>query len=458
MQHKLNQWFPSSIVFLLLILRAGAQSAPPTEPPPGVGHRSIQLAQPIPTDTGGGLFAHDLTGDGKMDLLVTSANHVGAYTVSGKKLWVVECDVRLFDFTHHPSAIAGDLDGDGQEEVAILTKTNEIQILDGRTGATKKILKDIGQPIAMAIVNLRGLGDREIVLQDSLIAIRAISADDGAELWRTDQYRSIEHSPLRQADLDGDGLDEIAGAAIIDNDGKRMNAWDLGRIHESMDSIVIADIVPGLPLEVALAEQRGANSHTDVVNSDEIVFRALNPWNWEDPDKLVVGDFDPERPGLEIFNRSSGGDGTTPRGREKEFADEEAPWVLDAKGDLITKYYVNDHKPEWWTGSGLEEIFRINWDGSPRDRIAGKERHRLGASAIVDPISCAFEVIFPGHAERIYVADVLGDWREEVMTVDTGGTIEIYWNESPNPNPEKPRYWKQQHYRRQKQNWNYYSP
>jgi hypothetical protein len=59
---------------------------------------------------------------------------------------------------------------------------------------------------------------------------------------------------------------------------------------------------------------------------------------------------------------------------------------------------------------------------------------------------------------RIYAADVQGDYREEVITIDEDNYVKVFWNEANNPNPEKPRYWAQQHYRRQKQNWNYYSP
>jgi hypothetical protein len=237
-----------------------------------------------------------------------------------------------------------------------------------------------------------------------------------------------------------------------------MNSWDLGGVYESMDSLVIADVVPGLPLEAVLAEQRGDQSHTDVVNPERIVFRALNPWNWEDPDKLAVGDFDPSRPGLEIFNRSSGGDGVCPRGREEPYVEEEGPWVLDATGQLLAKYYINDYKPPWWTGHGIEEICRIDWDGDAADELVAKERHKNGAGAIVDAMTGEFRQIFEAAAVRIYGADVRGDSREEVIIVDESGEVRVFWDARPHPGPMRPRPWSQQHYRRQKQNWNYYSP
>jgi len=415
----------------------------------------FKLEQPVPREHGG-LFVHDLNNDGLFDFVITSDAHIGAYDHNGTKLWIRHGDIKLGDYYHHPGAIAGDMDGDGAEEIAYLT-SDEIIIINATTGVKEKTLP-FGKVKAMAIANLRGLGDRDSILQYSQTKIKAINLDDGSELWQSDEYRGIEHSPLRIADLDGDGLDEVAGANIVDHDGKKINNWDLGGVYKHADSLIIADVIPGYPLEVVLAEQRGSKSHTDVVNSEKIVFRSLNPWNWEDPDKVAVGDFDSSKTGLEIFNRSSGGDGTCPRGREEPFKFEECPWVIDSRGEPICRYYVNDKKPAWWTGHGLEEICRIDWDGDAVDEIVAKERHKNGAGAIVNPITGEFKEIFAGKAVRIYAADIQGDSREEVIMLDEAGIIKIFWNSNVNGSGPKPRYWKKQHYRRQKQNWNYYSP
>jgi len=434
---------PMVFTFLLLVVFAGDGGAEDVRETTATSPIVFALDQPVPGNEGG-LFAHDVNGDGVMDIVVTSDKHIGVYECSGKKLWAGKVNIRLFEALHHPSAIAGDLDGDGQQEVAYFTPSNQIEIRDAATGSLKKTIEVSGKPIAMAIANLRGKGDTQIIIQYSQTHLKAISADDATLLWETREYRGVEHSPLRQADLDGDGFDEIAGVSIIDHDGKKMNRWDLGDVYKAMDSIVIADIVPGYPLEIALAEQRGAASHTDVVNHQRIIFRALNPWDWEDPDKLAVGDFDIDRPGLEIFNRSSGGDGTAPRDSDDPngHEDEIAPWVLDSKGKLINKYYLNDKKPSWWTGEGLEEISKIDWDGDGQDEIVGKERHKVGAGAIINPITGEFRKIFRAKAARIYAADVLGDYREEVIILDEGGFLKIFWNDQSNTNPPRPRYWK----------------
>ncbi|MFC1692170.1 hypothetical protein ACFL1R_01540 [Candidatus Latescibacterota bacterium] len=417
------------------------------------------LDQQLPMDFGG-IFVYDVDGDANFDYIITSQDFIGVYNHTGKKLWVKEVPIKLFHYIHHPSVIAGDLDGDNEAELAFLietSKANEIQILDARSGKKEKIIPVKGFPIAIAIANLRGKGDRDILLQYDRTTISAFAADDEILLWETKDYLSIEHSPLRQADIDGDGMDEVAGANFVDHDGTTMNNWDLGGAWRNIDSMVIADIIPGYPLEVALAEQRGEHSHTVVVNPDMIVFRSLNPWNWEDPDKLAVGNFHPD-PGLEIFNRSSGGDGTCPRKSEEPYRFEEGPWLLDSTGELICKYYINDKKPSWWTGHGIEEICRIDWDGDRYDEIVAKERHTQGAGAIIDPVSGLFRVIFLGKSVRIYAADVTGDFREEVVIIDMEGIVKVYKNKDTLRYPEKPSYWTKQHYCRQKQNWDYYSP
>jgi len=452
--------FPILLISLGLSLRtAAAEEAADAPSGSFMACRSFKLKQPLPTwDEGGGIFAHDFNGDQHPEFIVTSPGHIAAYANTGQNLWAEAVDIKMFAFPgNHPSAIAGDMDNDGHQEIAYLTTDNEIVILAAYVGGEKKRLSDIGEPIAMAIANLRGLGDRDIVLQYSQTSLRAISAADVSTVWETDQYRGIEHSPLRLADLDGDGRDEIAGAAIIDHDGSRMNKWDLGDAYQSMDSIVIADVVPGYPLEVVLAEQRGANSRTDLVSPGEILFQTLNPWNWEDPDKLAVGDFDPDKVGLEIFNRSSGGDGTAPRGEDDLHKNEQAPWVLDSRGQLITKYYLNDKKPSWWIPDGIEFACRIDWNGDGRDEIVAKERHRDGAGAVINPITGDFLAVFRVSARIIYAADLVGDFREEVLVVTDDGAVTVFRN-IQSPRIEKPSYWTQQWYRRQKQNWNYYSP
>ena len=73
-----------------------------------------------------------------------------------------------------------------------------------------------------------------------------------------------------------------------------------------------------------------------------------------------------------------------------------------------------------------------------------------------EPIGGRFAARFHEQADRLYVADVSGDWREEII-VANGNELHIYENAAENPRPHQPRLW-QQHYRRGKMTWDYYSP
>ena len=80
------------------------------------------------------------------------------------------------------------------------------------------------------------------------------------------------------ADLDGDGRDEILGPILLDANGKRLGAWDLERDRRthlrSLDSLTVGDVVPGLPLEIVLAEQ-GGNNEAITLNAEENKIRQV---------------------------------------------------------------------------------------------------------------------------------------------------------------------------------------
>jgi hypothetical protein len=131
--------------------------------------------------------------------------------------------------------------------------------------------------------------------------------------------------------------------------------------------------------------------------------------------------------------------------------------VFDAQSNLIATYEMDDVVPEGWTAKGVEVIFTIYWTGEPNQLLAAKERHKSGDVAIFDPLSGRFLYRFKEKADRIYVADVSGDWREELIVLN-GNELHIYQNPEDNPNPSHQSLWAENHYRRNKLTWNYYSP
>ncbi|MGL6139217.1 MAG: hypothetical protein ACRC2M_18125, partial [Planktothrix sp.] len=165
--------------------------------------------------------------------------------------------------------------------------------------------------------------------------------------------------------------------------------------------------------------------------------------NWE-PQNAALGDFDPSRPGLEIWCRS-------------RVNKDQKTIVFDAKGQLISNYEFSKIAPEGWTQKGVEVIFTVDWTGEPKQLAAAKERHEQGDVAIFDPLNGEYQIRFPEQAYRLYVADVSNDWREELIVL-SAQELRIYHNPEPNPNPKRASLWEQNRYRRSKMTWNYYSP
>ena len=424
----------------------------------------IRLAQKVPAGySGGGMIAHDVDNDGRMDLVLGTQYAVGAYAHDGRTLWVVTPGVyRAAEWESlaggkRPGVMAGDMDGDGRQEVAYVSRSGTLRILDGETGVEKRRLS-VGEAQVAIIANIRGLGDQDAVLQADQTTLTAIRLDTGEQLWTTREFRGIDKRPARAADLDGDGKDEFVGSNIIGTDGRVAHSWDLIRDRpgfwwHDIDSVAIGDIIPGGKLEAAIAEQGGHNE-VIVFNQDAIQWGRFNAANRccqitkgkecieIDPDKVALGDFAGDA-ALEIFAPSACG---------------RAPWVLDSTGQVVASWIVDEVKPADWTIDGIEDIFGIDWFGDGHQRLLAKERFLDdGDIAIIDAMTGQFQRRYRVNVVRVYAADVSGDYREEAIALDQDGTLKIFWEESPAP-LKRTGYWSRQYYRRQKQNWNHYCP
>jgi hypothetical protein len=452
----------------------------------------FELAFPVlPTTARGSIFVHELDGDGLFDFVVTAEGTVSAYDHFGALLWLESASIHLpeaanggggYPGRHAPGAIAADIDGDGSAEIAFIGDDGIVRIRDGASGAPRNAENEAAFtfPGAEAIVaaNFRGLGDRDALVQYTQNELRAISLEDGATLWQTTEWSGMEHSAVRVADMDGDGLDEVIGPNFLGPDGVRLNGWDLqadrGTVVVGLDSLAVGDVVPGMPLEIALAETAPDESgigiqsgETIVVNPDAILWGTTRPSEdipptgqcatEKDPDKLAIGDFDPASAGLEIFARS---------------ACANHPWVMGSDGAIVATWNIADTAPEGWylgggkfpdSEGGIDVVTPIQWDAEGAQHVLLKERHLDRKAALVAPMSGAFLQVFDVLAARTYVADIAGDYREEVIVVEASATgngrVLVFWNETPNANPSaRARRWDEQFYRRIKQNWNYYSP
>jgi len=478
--------FGIALTLLGCELRADAAGLAYSEIRPHV----IRLDLPRETQGMGGIITADIDGDGQRDFIVTGPGFVSGYTYSGTKLWDRRVDIQVTQQSekhglpgwHGPGVQVTDVDGDRKADILFLTKRGTLEILEGYTGQTKRSVK-LQSPAGserwehLVVANFRGRGDRDLLLQATnatgyrmgrylaAYAIEELMHDGAAQpLWTRDDFVSAAHNGARVADLDGDGRDEVLGAMIVGPDGDLLlQVPVIGHV----DALFVADVRPDIPgLEVVALEE--SRSHWPVPGYNPISLRLNYYYNrlfgtgnrvflynakriiWEthfrhhEPQNAAVGDFDPSRPGLEIWCRS-------------RFNTRQAPFIFDAYGKLISRYQMADVAPASWTEKGVEVIFTIDWTGKPQQLAAATERHKAGDVGIFDAITGRFLHRFQAKTDRVYVADISGDWREELVVL-SGDQLRIYSNPDANPNPDRPSLWAKNHYLRSKMTWNYYSP
>lgn len=437
----------------------------------------------------GGMIAHDLDGDSRMDLLLTRPGQVIAVSGRGEILWRHQVEVQVTGQSeteglpglHGPGVQAGDTDGDGDPEVLYLTRAGDLRVVDGRSG---EIRAEIAlEPPAgarlwehLVLASFRGAGSSDLLLQATNAAgyrmgryIAAFGLDgwrDGEALeplWSRDDFTAAAHGGARVADLDGDGRHEVVSGGVVGPDGALLYELPLGG---HVDAVVIADVRPDLPgLEVVALEEGGGEGSQSpdgdgdgwpgslagaIQGGNRVFLFGTRGLVWEadhehqEPQNAAVGNFLPDRSTLQIWCRT-------------RYDVDQKPFVLDSVGDVIADYELTEVAPDDWTRSGIEVISPIHWSGAETQLIAAKERHEAGDVAVLDPMTGRFVVRIPETADRLYVADVLDDWREELVVI-SGDRLRVYSNPEANPRPGRKSLWSEDLYRRLKQTWNYYSP
>lgn len=472
-------------------------------------------------------FVADLNGDDLLDFCFRSKTKLYAYNHAGTKMWT---EISIANPAGNSGAKHGaaDVDGDGQIEIVAIDSSNKIYIFNGSTGVqegTEYTISGLGtdQRIGhIAIVNLRGEGDHDAILQtiDSHTendattnayyinrTLIAINLEDGSEIWDSrvtqnnstypstyEGYWGQAHGPFFSADIDYDGLDEIVGGNLIDTDGSIISIgypanWvsSTTTFIDHLDAIAVGDFRPdrsGLEWIVTEEDHDGVSNNW---NTTLISYNASTPlssiiWRNEttlysdganrEPQNVASGNFDPNQNYSEIWVRSRLGNAFS----------SQSPWLFDYAGTQFNSYtteavlpgnstsnYFNQNS-EGYNKQGLEMIWTIDWDGSDKEYIAAKARHIKGNAGVFDASdgSSIWHTGTDGDADyapvkamMVYVADVAGDSREEVIIIDQTNTpseVKIFWNTAANTNPPKMSKWIDPLYTRLKQNWNYYSP
>jgi hypothetical protein len=415
-------------------------------------------------DSTGGIIVADVTGDGKPDFLVTCTRHLAVYDNSGHKLWIKKIDIVVGGQSesqglpghHGPGVAAGDVDGDGRTEVVFLTKDGVLHVVDGSKGSPKRtarprVPKGSERWEVAMIADFRGTGgDHDLLLQATnksgyrmgryLAAYSYENLIQGKQpLWTSDEFVSCAHNAARLADLDGDGRDEVLGATIFSPDGKLLTQAKSFRGH--MDSVFVADMLPAVSgLEVILLEE-GSN-YVQVIGAGGPIWR--EHFKRQEPQNAAIGRFKSGSDGIFIWCRS-------------RYNEHQRPFVFNSRGEKVFDYAMDAVAPKSWTVRGVEVIHVIDWTGERQQLACAKERHRSGDVCLFEPLTGKFVKRISEKTDRLYVADVVGDWREEIIVLN-GNELYLYENRATNPRPNEKRLWEDRNYRRLKQCHNYYSP
>jgi rhamnogalacturonan endolyase len=434
--------------------------------------------------------AADLTGDGQYELLVkwnpdnaqdnsrpgkTGDVLIDAYTLDGEFLWRINLGKNIRAGAHYTQFIAYDFNQDGRAEVAMKTADGTVDgrgsvigdpeadyrndagyilegpeyltMFDGISGEALSTVdyvpprgEDInaiwgdgyGNRVDRFLAGVAYLdGKTPSLVMSRGYYTRAVVATfnfDGNELtqnWVYDSnldetqsnlYGQGAHS-LSVADVDGDGRDEIIfGAATLDDDGTSLYSTGLGH----GDALHVTDIIPDNPgLEVFMVHESSSSYITEAGNfgvevhdaaTGEILISQPSNGEGDDVGRGVTGDIDPNYPGMESWGSRGG--------------------LMAADGSIIS-----DNKPAmnfmvWWDGDLNREMLDgtevTKWDAE--SLLVGKEP-LLNASTFSNGLAVSNNGT---KATPALSADILGDWREEVVFAnETSTRLMVYSSNIP---------------------------
>ncbi|WP_304438990.1 rhamnogalacturonan lyase [Caulobacter sp. Root655] len=420
----------------------------------------------------------------------TGSAYIDAYTLEGRRLWRIDLGRNIRAGAHYAQFQVYDLDGDGRAEVAMRTSDGTVdgtgQMLgdpnadwrgkDGevpqadRTGAvtkadgtkvaslTGRILKGpeyltvfdglTGKALASAPYSpprdprtdaptteqmTQVWGDGYANRSDRFLAATAYLDGQRPSLifargyygrttlaawdWRdgkltrrwlfdsaapgNEKFGGQGNHQLSVADVDGDGRDEIIyGSMAVDDDGKGL--WSAELFHG--DAMHVGDLDPTRPgLEkFGVHESPGRNGGIGAAMLDARTGKVL----WTTPTERDTGrglsaDMDPRFPGEEAWGSNS-----------------ELLYTAQGKPIDGMKHPRQTNFAIWWDGDDLRELLDRN-QISKWDWKTGEAKPLLTAQGVASNNGT--------KATPALSADILGDWREEVIwRAEDNHTLRIY--------------------------------
>lgn len=396
----------------------------------------------------------DLNGDGKYDFVIKQPSDnidpagdywvrspdtykLEAYLNDGTFLWRKDLGWAIERGIWYSPYVVYDFDGDGKAEVAVKTGEGDprdpdgrvtsgpeyLSLLDGMTGEEKARVDwpsrdqfgnyNYASRNQLAVGYLDGKTPCLIVLRGTYTIMRAIAYTwhDGklTEVWNWSgqeerpPYRGQGAHFTHCADIDGDGRDEvILGSAVIDDNGQGL--WSTGLGHP--DKCYVTDVDPSRPgLEIFYVIEPG---HT--TNGVCLVEATTGKIIWGiDRRTYHVGsgmtaDVDPTNPGLECW-ASEDGKGDPDR---NNYGGRPPRWLFSAQGQLLGEY------------EKMPGVTTVWWDADLLREISGGRITKYGGGVLTEGI----------EGSQVAWADILGDWREEIITT-VPGELRIYTTTIP---------------------------
>ncbi len=382
----------------------------------------------------------DLDGDGGLDYVIKQPEisidpyesywkpspgtyKLEAYRHDGKALWQHDLGVAIEQGVWYSPYLVYDFDGDGKAEVAVkigegdtrdangrvFTGPEYLAILDGQTGKeiaradwpSRDLFAREGYNKAsrnqLCVAYLDGKTPAIIINRGTYkrMIVEAWTFQDRKlrKLWQWDneklpsQWQGQGSHMLQAADIYGDGFDEvIIGSCVLDHNGKEL--WTTGLGHP--DSVYVGKLDPsreGLQIYYNIETKQKKNGMCMV---DAATGKLL--WGYDKPTMHVhshglCSDLDPAHPGWECYGADS---------NNHKFV---TSWLWDAKGNLLS-----DSK-KWNFGP-----FPVLWDADPQREL------------MLDGLICKYDGsnLNQYNVRILAVADILGDWREEIIACVDG--------------------------------------
>ena len=231
-------------------------------------------------------------------------------------------------------------------------------------------------------------------------------------------YAGQGNHNLRVADVDGDGLDEITyGSMCIDHDGTGL--YNTGMGHGDAMHLV-ADPKDNSLYIWDCHENRRDGSELRNARTGEVVFQIKSR---DDVGRCMAADIDPTSPGLEMWSTDSHGirnmKGETVGGA-KDADDPQHNNNLIMNGRWLSINYGI-----WWDGDLLRELL-------DRETVTKYDWQNHSIVNVQRFEGCQFNN--GTKSNPCLSADILGDWREEVVTRNRESTeLRIYTTTIPTP-------------------------